>query len=98
MKRNKMDVWKTLNLSFLAAPLAYTWGRYGNFINGELWGRAADPSLPWAMAFPQSGSLIARHPSQLYEAGLEGALLFLILCVIMYLTRNLKLGTAAEEK
>jgi hypothetical protein len=42
-------------------------GRIGNFINGELWGRAADPSLPWAMVFPQSGSAMARHPSQLYQ-------------------------------
>jgi phosphatidylglycerol:prolipoprotein diacylglycerol transferase len=53
--------------------------RLGNFINGELWGRAADPSLPWAMVFPQSGSLIARHPSQLYQAALEGLLLFVVL-------------------
>ncbi len=50
--------------------------RIGNFINGELWGRAADASLPWAMAFPQSGSMIARHPSQLYQVALEGLLLF----------------------
>lgn len=54
-------------------------GRIGNFINGELWGRLADPSLPWAMVFPQSGSLAPRHPSQLYEAGLEGLALFILL-------------------
>jgi phosphatidylglycerol:prolipoprotein diacylglycerol transferase len=53
--------------------------RGGNFINGELWGRAADPSLPWAMVFPQSGSAIGRHPSQLYQALLEGLLLFVLL-------------------
>jgi len=51
----------------------------GNFINGELWGRAADPALPWAMAFPQSGSMLARHPSQLYQVALEGLLLFVLL-------------------
>ena len=51
----------------------------GNFINGELWGRAADPSLPWAMVFPQSGTAIARHPSQLYQVALEGVLLFVLL-------------------
>ena len=45
MKRNKMDVWKTLNLSFLAAPLAYTWGRWGNFINGELFGAVSDVNV-----------------------------------------------------
>jgi phosphatidylglycerol:prolipoprotein diacylglycerol transferase len=54
-------------------------GRIGNFINGELWGRAADPSLPWAMVFPQSGTDMARHPSQLYQFGLEGVLLFALL-------------------
>ncbi|MDE2158910.1 MAG: prolipoprotein diacylglyceryl transferase [Burkholderiales bacterium] len=53
--------------------------RIGNFINGELWGRPADPSLPWAMVFPQSGSLVPRHPSELYEFGMEGLLLFVLL-------------------
>jgi phosphatidylglycerol:prolipoprotein diacylglycerol transferase len=53
-------------------------GRIGNFINGELWGRAADPALPWAMIFPDGGG-VPRHPSQLYEAALEGLMLFLIL-------------------
>jgi phosphatidylglycerol:prolipoprotein diacylglycerol transferase len=54
-------------------------GRLGNFINGELWGRPADPSLPWAMVFPQSGTNLPRHPSQLYELLLEGVLLFIVL-------------------
>ena len=53
-------------------------GRIGNFINGELWGRAADPSLPWSMVFPHVDN-IPRHPSQLYQAGLEGLLLFFII-------------------
>jgi phosphatidylglycerol---prolipoprotein diacylglyceryl transferase len=60
-------------------PTGLAAGRIGNFINGELWGRAADPALPWAMAFPQSGSMVARHPSQLYQALLEGLLLFVLL-------------------
>ncbi len=59
-------------------PLGLMFGRIGNFINGELWGRAADPGLPWAMVFPQVDDL-PRHPSQLYQAGMEGLLLFLIL-------------------
>lgn len=63
-------------------PLGLMTGRIGNFINGELWGRVvanpSDPSLPWAMAFPQVDDL-PRHPSQLYQAGMEGLLLFLIL-------------------
>jgi phosphatidylglycerol:prolipoprotein diacylglycerol transferase len=60
-------------------PVGLACGRIGNFINGELWGRAADPGLPWAMVFPQSGLEIARHPSQLYQFGLEGLLLFALL-------------------
>lgn len=53
--------------------------RLGNFINGELWGRPADAALPWAMVFPQAGDGVARHPSQLYQMGLEGLLLAVLL-------------------
>ena len=60
-------------------PLGLAAGRIGNFINGELWGRVADPGLPWAMIFPQAGDMQARHPSQLYHVGLEGIPLFIIL-------------------
>ncbi len=60
-------------------PTGLASGRLGNFINGELWGRQADASLPWAMAFPQSGSMIPRHPSPLYQFLLEGLLLFVLL-------------------
>lgn len=56
-------------------PIGLGFGRLGNFINGELWG--APSNLPWAMIFPSGGN-IARHPSQLYEALLEGLLLFVI--------------------
>lgn len=64
---------------FLAplVPLGLAAGRLGNFINGELWGRAS--SMPWAMVFPQAQDGIARHPSQLYQMSLEGILLFIIL-------------------
>ena len=71
-----------LEVTDLIAPCVPTGlasGRIGNFINGELWGRAADPSLPWAMVFPQSGTNIARHPSPLYQFALEGILLFVLL-------------------
>lgn len=57
-------------------PLGLFFGRIGNFINGELWGKVSD--VPWAMVFPTGGPL-ARHPSQLYEAALEGLALFAIL-------------------
>ena len=60
-------------------PTGLASGRIGNFINGELWGREADPSLPWAMIFPQSGSMVPRHPSPLYQVALEGVLLFVLL-------------------
>jgi phosphatidylglycerol:prolipoprotein diacylglycerol transferase len=59
-------------------PLGLAAGRIGNFINGELWGRVADAALPWAMVFPQVDNQ-PRHPSQLYQAGLEGLCLFFIL-------------------
>jgi phosphatidylglycerol---prolipoprotein diacylglyceryl transferase len=69
-------------------PVGLASGRIGNFINGELWGRAADPSLPWSMVFPQSGSDIARHPSQLYQFALEGLLLFILLWLYSRRTRR----------
>ncbi len=59
-------------------PLGLAAGRIGNFINGELWGREAPEGLPWAMIFPTGGA-VARHPSQIYQALLEGVLLFVIL-------------------
>jgi len=62
-------------------PLGLAAGRVGNFINGELWGRVCGPNLPWAMIFPQAHDNLPRHPSQLYEAGLEGLLLFVILWI-----------------
>lgn len=60
-------------------PLGLAAGRLGNFINGELWGRPS--TVPWAMVFPGSGDGVARHPSQLYQMGLEGITLFIILWV-----------------
>ncbi|MBX9709435.1 MAG: prolipoprotein diacylglyceryl transferase [Xanthobacteraceae bacterium] len=63
-------------------PIGLLLGRIANFINSELWGRPADASVPWAMVFPNGGPL-PRHPSQLYEAGLEGILLFIILALMI---------------
>lgn len=60
-------------------PTGFAAVRIGNFINGELWGRFSDPRLPWGMVFPQSGSPLPRHPSQIYQALLEGLLLFVVL-------------------
>ena len=77
-QRHRPWLWVT---DFIApcVPTGLAAGRVGNLINGELWGRAADPDLPWAMVFPQSGSLIARHPSQIYQFLGEGLLLFIVL-------------------
>ncbi len=68
-------------MDFIApmVPVGLFFGRLGNFIGAELYGRAAD--VPWAMVFPTDTAQIPRHPSQLYEAGLEGLLTFLILFV-----------------
>ncbi|PCJ32234.1 MAG: prolipoprotein diacylglyceryl transferase [Gammaproteobacteria bacterium] len=59
-------------------PIGLLFGRVGNFINGELWGKVSD--VPWAMVFPTGGPL-PRHPSMLYEAALEGLVLFIILFI-----------------
>jgi len=70
-----------LQVTDLVAPCVPTGlacGRIGNFINGELWGRVADPSLPWAMLFRGAGDQ-PRHPSQIYQFLLEGLLLFVLL-------------------
>jgi phosphatidylglycerol:prolipoprotein diacylglycerol transferase len=77
--RNRGKSWLDVT-DFVAplVPLGLAAGRVGNFINGELWGRAADPSLPWAMVFPHVDA-VARHPSQLYQAFLEGIVLFAVL-------------------
>lgn len=59
-------------------PLGLAAGRVGNFINGELWGRPADPGLPWAMIFPHVDA-VPRHPSQLYQMAGEGLFFFILL-------------------
>ena len=75
-RRHQLDFLRTADLYIVTVPIGIGLGRLGNFINAELYGRITD--VPWAMVFPGGGSL-PRHPSQLYEAGLEGVLLFAIL-------------------
>ncbi|MBX7458499.1 prolipoprotein diacylglyceryl transferase [Qipengyuania sp. 1NDH17] len=67
-------------------PIGYMLGRIANFINGELYGRPVEGDLPWAMVFPTGGD-VARHPSQLYQAGLEGLLLGVLLIALFWKTR-----------
>jgi len=68
------------DLTCAAAPIGLFFGRIANFINGELWGRPTD--VPWAMVFPAGGPA-PRHPSQLYEAALEGIVLFVLLAALV---------------
>jgi phosphatidylglycerol---prolipoprotein diacylglyceryl transferase len=68
------------DITAAVAPIGLFLGRLANFINGELWGRPTD--VPWAMIFPNGGP-VPRHPSQLYEAGLEGLVLLLVLGVLV---------------
>jgi phosphatidylglycerol:prolipoprotein diacylglycerol transferase len=76
IRKNDLQFNHIADLCTPCIPLAYTFGRLGNFINGELWGRST--SVPWGMYFPSGGPLL-RHPSQLYEAFGEGIVLFSIL-------------------
>jgi len=69
------------DLVAVVTPIGLFFGRVANFINGELWGKPS--SVPWAMVFPRAGDL-PRHPSQLYEASLEGILLFAILNLLIF--------------
>lgn len=89
-RRNVADV---LDFTVPLPGLGLFFGRIGNFINGELWGRFASPELPWAMVFPQSGSMLPRHPSQVYQFLLEGLLLFVLLW--LYARKEHKPGQVA---
>ena len=72
----KVNVVRYADVISLCAPIGLACGRFGNFINGELWGRAT--TMPWGIVFPQADDQ-ARHPSQLYEMLGEGILLFMLL-------------------
>jgi phosphatidylglycerol:prolipoprotein diacylglycerol transferase len=76
----KLSILSLGDLTCAAGTIGLFLGRIANFINGELWGRAAD--VPWAMIFPNGGPL-PRHPSQLYEAALEGVVLFVVLLIFI---------------
>lgn len=79
-RKYRVDFWELADFLSPAIPLGYTFGRLGNFINGELFGRATD--APWGMYFPMDITGQLRHPSQLYEAFFEGIFLFAILWTI----------------
>ena len=75
----KINFWLLTDLAALFAPIGLFLGRIANFINDELWGRVTN--LPWAVRFPNGGGL-PRHPSQLYEAFLEGVVIFVVLNIL----------------
>ena len=83
---NKLNFIRLCDYVSVVVPFGMLFGRLANFVNGELWGRIADSSVPWAMVFPGGGPE-PRHPSQLYEAGLEGLLLSVVLLAMFWKTR-----------
>jgi phosphatidylglycerol:prolipoprotein diacylglycerol transferase len=80
-RRNAIPLLGFADRVAVGVPIGLGLGRIANFVNGELWGRPAPESLPWAMIFPNGGP-VPRHPSQLYEALLEGVVLFLVMLVL----------------
>lgn len=81
----KIDFLRLGDILVCAVPIGLFLGRLANFVNGELYGRPTD--VPWAMVFPADEARLPRHPSQLYEATLEGLVLFLVLFVLQRFTR-----------
>jgi phosphatidylglycerol:prolipoprotein diacylglycerol transferase len=75
-RARRIPAWSLIDVVATGVPFGLFFGRIANFINGELWGRVTD--APWAIVFPNAGDL-PRHPSQLYEAALEGIALFILL-------------------
>jgi phosphatidylglycerol:prolipoprotein diacylglycerol transferase len=86
--RRRIPVWSLFDVISAGVPVGLGLVRVANFINSELWGKLT--SVPWAVEFPNGGPF-PRHPTQLYEAGLEGLVLFLVLRLLTH--RFLKLGS-----
>jgi len=82
-RKHRLDWLRVHDYVACCVPFGLFFGRLANFVNAELWGRKTD--VPWAIVFPNGGD-VPRHPSQLYEAGLEGILLFLILWFLFWKT------------
>jgi len=83
-RRDELSFLRVCDYIAVNVPMGMMLGRLANFNNGELWGRVSD--VPWAMVFPRAGEE-ARHPSQLYQAGLEGLLLLIVLLVLFWTTK-----------
>jgi phosphatidylglycerol:prolipoprotein diacylglycerol transferase len=82
--RDKLNFIRVVDYVAVGVPMGMLLGRLANFVNGELYGRATD--VPWAMVFPSDPSELPRHPSQLYQAGLEGLALLVIMMLLFWKT------------
>jgi phosphatidylglycerol:prolipoprotein diacylglycerol transferase len=83
--RDKLNFIRVVDYVAVGVPMGMLLGRLANFVNGELWGKVA-ASVPWAMVFPGAGDL-PRHPSQLYQAGLEGLAMLVVMLLLFWKTR-----------
>jgi phosphatidylglycerol:prolipoprotein diacylglycerol transferase len=82
--RHKLNLLRVMDYVGCGVPMGLFLGRLANFVNGELWGRVT--TVPWAIIFPGAPGVEPRHPSQLYEAGLEGLLIFTVLAYLFWKT------------
>lgn len=83
--RDKLNFIRVVDYVAVGVPMGMLLGRLANFVNAELWGRVTD--VPWAMVFPTDPAGLPRHPSQLYQAGLEGLAMLIIMLALFWLTR-----------
>ena len=86
-RRHGIRIWSLFDIVAAVVPIGLFFGRIANFVNGELWGKLSGG--PWAFVFPNAGPF-ARHPSQLYEAALEGIVLLALLAIAIYAFKALK--------
>jgi len=90
IKQQKLDYWKSVNTIFLVVPLVYTFGRLGNFINGELYGRVTESGIGMLFPLAPERPPVLRHPSQIYEMCFEGFVLFGILYALWRIYPSLR--------
>lgn len=83
--RGGLSFLRVIDYVAVVVPFGMLFGRLANFVNGELWGRVAESPVAWAMIFPDAGPY-ARHPSQLYQAGLEGLLMMIVMLLLFWKT------------
>ncbi|WP_379553427.1 prolipoprotein diacylglyceryl transferase [Qipengyuania sp. DGS5-3] len=87
-RRNNLNWLRVCDYIAVGVPYGMLFGRLANFVNGELYGRPANPAdVPWAMVFPSDIDGLARHPSQLYQAGLEGLAMMVIMLALFWFTK-----------